>query len=248
MDDSTLNDTPEVRRNGPGMGHFYVLLALIVVMLGGIGYLFYALRGEDDSLRTQLNEASDSLAATQDKQGKALGAQLADLEVNVEKSAKKLDGLAADLDKLRKDFIEYRSGTDGRLADLTKADEELAQTLKTRTDELATQIELARAELAKEQEGIKGVITQIQDDSKYIISELGKKAEKAYMRFMERKLKKQITAVEDKVETVKGELDQRITDTQTQIATALGQVGETIKKKVEEHVKIDFVPSATDEE
>ncbi len=240
---------------GPSFGHFYVLVALILLVAGSVGYLFVALRGADANLRTELGDTAGSLEGALELQQKALQAHLADLEVNLEKSGKKLDALAAEVGKLRKDLGDYRAVVDASLAELQGKDAELAAQLKAKAEEFATQIEMTRAGFAKEQETMNTMVAQIQDDSKYIVSELGKKAEKAYMRFMERKLKKNIAAVSEKVDTVsakvdtvKGDLEQQIIATHSKIAEMVGSVGETIKQKVEEHVKIDFVPSETDEE
>lgn len=239
----------------PSFGHFYVLVALILLVAGSVGYLFVALRGADAGLRTQLGETAGTLQGALEQQQKALAAQLADLETGLEKSGKALDALAAETGKLRKELSDYRTSVDARLEALQAKDSELAAQLKARGEELATQIELTRSAFAKEQESMNTMVAQIQDDSKYIVSELGKKAEKAYMRFMERKLKKKIAAVSEKVDTVsekvdtvKGDLEQQIVATHTRITEMVGSVGETIKQKVEEHVKIDFVPSETDEE
>ena len=90
------------------------------------------------------------------------------------------------------------------------------------------------------------VVASINEDSKFIISELGKKAEKAYMKFMERKLKKQIGKVADMVDEVKGELEGKITATHDRIDKVTGELGTEIQKKVEERVNIEFVPSASD--
>ncbi len=240
---------------GPSFGHFYVLVALILIIGGSVGYLFVALRGADDGLRTEIGHSSGNLQAALEQQQKTLKAHLVDLEVSLEKNGKKVDGLAADLGKLRGELGTMQAAMDARFEELKVKDAELAAQIQQKSEELATQIELVKAGFAKEQESMHTMVAQIQDDSKYIVSELGKKAEKAYMRFMERKLKKKITAVSEKVDvvsekvdTVKGDLETQIVATHTKIAEMAGTVGETIKAKVEEHVKIDFVPSEMDEE
>jgi hypothetical protein len=256
MDERTVKQSAEgpVGR-GPSFGHFYVLVALILIIAGSVGYLFVALRGADDRLRTDLGDTAGTLQAALEQQQKTLKAHLVDLDVSLEKTGKKVDGLAADLGKLRGELGTMQTAMDARFAELQTKDTELAAQLQAKSEELATQIEVVRAGFAKEQESMNTMVAQIQDDSKYIVSELGKKAEKAYMRFMERKLKKKISAVSEKVDTVsekvdtvKGDLEQQIIATHTKITEMAGTVGETIKKKVEEHVKIDFVPSEMDEE
>ena len=250
MDEQTVKAKPSATPSGkgPAFAHFYVLLTLILLVAGGFIYMVLELQGKDNTIRDDLTAVNTALAGSQEKLGKKLGVHLADLEVTLDANHKQLDVLRGDVDKLRAEFVEYRTTSETRLTDLSKALEEQHQELTARVAELKDGIALVRADFGKETETIRGTVNQIQDDSKFIISELGKKAEKAYMRFMERKLKKQITAVSEKVDDVKGNLEQQITSTRDEIARMAGDVGESIKKQVEEHVKIDFVPSATDEE
>jgi predicted nucleic acid-binding Zn-ribbon protein len=250
MDEQTVKAKPSatLTRKGPAFAHFYVLLTLVIMVAGGFVYMVLELQGKDNILRDDLTSVNIAHADSQEKLGKKLSVHLADLEVTLDANRKQLDVLRGDVDKLRAEFVEYRTTSETRLSDLDKGLEEQRQELVARTTELKDGIALARADFGKETETIKGTVNQIQDDAKFIISELGKKAEKSYMRFMERKLKKQITAVSEKVDDVKGNLEQQITSTRDEIANMAGNVGESIKKQVEEHVKIDFVPSATDEE
>lgn len=256
MEERTVNES----RGGPvgrspSFGHFYVLVALVLLVAGSVGYLFVALRGADDGLRSEMGETAGNFQGALELQQKTLQANLADLEVSLTKTGKELASLTTEVGKLRGDLGSFRTTVDARLEELNGKNAQLATQLKAQGEKFATQIEVVRAGFAKEQESMNTMVAQIQDDSKYIVSELGKKAEKAYLRFMERKLKKKITAVSEKVdtvsekvETVRGDLEQQIVATHTKIAEMAGAVGETIKQKVEEHVKIDFVPSEMDED
>jgi HAMP domain-containing protein len=248
MDETTVRAGADRKTSRPGFAHFYSLVALILLVAGGMAYLFVQLKGADQTVRQELGESATQLTVALDQQQKVLKGHLSDLEVTLQETRKELGKLSSEVGQLRKEMADHKAAMTLRLDALEAKDLELAQALKTEAAALAEKVEVARAEFAKDQEGIKTVVAQIQDDSKYIVGELGKKAEKAYLRFMERKLKKQIGAVSDKVDTVKGDLEQQIVATQTKIQEMAGSVGETIKKKVEEHVKIDFVPSQMDED
>jgi chromosome segregation ATPase len=256
MDERTVNQrTGGPVGRGPSFGHFYLLVVLILIVAGSVGYLFVALRGADDGIRTELGDSATNLQAALEQQQKTLRVNLGELEVSLEATSKKVDGLASELGKLRGDLGTMRAGLDGRFEELSAKDAKLAVQLQAKSEELSTQIGVVQSGFAEEQKSMKAVVTQIQDDSKYIVSELGKKAEKAYMRFMERKLKKKISAVSEKVDTVsekvdtvKIDLEQQIGATHTKIAEMVGTVGETIKAKVEEHNKINFVLSETDKD
>ncbi len=248
MDETTANARSDRGASGPRFAHFYTLVALILLVAGGMAYLFVQLKGADQAVRQELGDSATQLSGVLDQQQKVLKGHLSDLEATLQETRKEFSKLGTEVSQLRKELADHKAALALRLEALDAKDLELAQALRSEAATLAEKVEVARAEFAKDQEGIKTAVAQIQDDSKYIVSELGKKAEKAYMRFMERKLKKQIGAVSDKVDTVKGDLEQQIVATQTKIQEMAGSVGEAIKKKVEEHVKIDFVPSQMDED
>lgn len=235
-------------RRGPGFGHFYILLLLVVLVGGAVGYLFYTLNLTIAGLETKLADVQQALSDDQASQAKKLKRGIGDLEIALEETNKRLGALSAALNDDRAALVDYRTQTDKALADIGKSLEDQTRALADLSTELTGKIEAGKAEFAEKNEQMNTVVAQIQDDSKYIIGELGKKAEKAYLRFMERKLRKKITGVSEKVDGVKGELELQIAATQERITEIAGGIGEEIKKKVEDHVKIDFVPSASDEE
>ncbi len=255
MTDNALETTPATREtkpprrgNAPTFGHFYVLLGFLVLTVGGAAYLFVTQSKRADELQTQLDGARKELKEAQETQDRSLAGQLADLEAALGTTDKKAAALAGELEGLRQGFVDYKTQTDTTLADLRKGIDEQNKALAATAADLNGKIETARADFTRQVEETRTDVTQIKEDSKYIISELGKKAEKAYMKFMERKLKDQIAEVGTKVDTVKGELETQIQETRGRMDELALSMGQEIKKKVEEHVKIDFVPSATEEE
>jgi F0F1-type ATP synthase membrane subunit b/b' len=255
MSENELETAPATREarpprcgNGPTFGHFYVLLFFFVAAVGGAAYLIITHSNRLDELKVQLDAARQELKEAQETQGRSLSGQLSDLETALGTTDKKLVALGGEVEGLRQGFVDYKTQTDTTLADLRKGIDEQNKALAAATADLNTKIDTARADFTRQVEETRTDVTQIKEDSKYIISELGKKAEKAYMKFMERKLKDQIAEVGTKVDTVKGELETQIQDTRTRVEEIAVSMGQEIKKKVEEHVKIDFVPSATEEE
>jgi len=238
----------KVRRSGPSFGHFYTLLVLVILVTGAAVFMFMTMSDSIVNLETRLSEVHETLKDSQTRQGKKLKSQLGDFEVALGETNKRLAALSASLEEDRAQLMEFRTTTNGKLAELAKSLDDQAKALVDLSAEMSDKIELARSEFAEKHEKMNGIVVQIQEDSKFIISELGKKAEKAYMRFMERKLRKKIGAVSDKVDDVKTDLEQQIVSTRATIEEMAGNLDEEIKTKVEKHVKIDFVPSASDEE
>lgn len=236
------------RRQGPGYPHFVVLLLLVLAALGGTVYLYLSTGSELAALGEQLTARAAEGTAELGKVDKKLRARLNDLEVTLQESRRLLDSLNGELVKTRAEMAERKTVVDNRLDEMTRQADELAKTLDSRLADMSDKLQMARAELGQKQEELTTKVTALDNDAKYIISELGKKAEKAYMVFMERKLEKKITGVSEKVETVKEELAAEIASTRDQVIKLAGNVGDQIKKKVEEHVKIDFVPSASDQD
>ncbi|MBM4353832.1 MAG: hypothetical protein FJ109_08560 [Deltaproteobacteria bacterium] len=255
MTDNDLDNRPETRAarpprtgTGPTFGHFYVLLFFTVAAIAAAAYLFVGQDSQIEDLVTRLDGARKELGEAQESQGRSLNGQLADLEAALGATDKKLAGLASEVEGLRQGFVDYKTQTDATLADLRKGIDEQNKALAGAAADLNAKIEAARADYTRQFEETRADVVQIKEDSKYIISELGKKAEKAYMKFMERKLKDQIVEVGTKVDTVKGELESQIQLTRSRVEEIAVSMGQEIKKKVEEHVKIDFVPSTTEED
>jgi hypothetical protein len=236
------------QRKVPSFGHFYTLLALILIIVGGVGLLYHKIGLDNQELRDQLADLNAVLKTAQEKQGKKLSGQITAVDVALEESNKRISALQEVLDQSRTDFVEFRTATEKTLGEIHKQQEDIRKAMALSSEELGVKIEQNKAEFARRQEGFDTVVAAINEDSKFIISELGKKAEKAYMKFMERKLKKQIGKVADMVDEVKGELEQKIVSTHERIDKVTGELGTEIQKKVEERVNIEFVPSSSDGE
>jgi DNA anti-recombination protein RmuC len=232
----------------PGFGHFYILLAVLAVLALAAGFMAYAFHTRVGELEGQLADVHKTLREAQAKLSRELNARLAEGEAALDDTNKRLGGLSNSLQQDRAELVDHKTATDKRFADVTRSFEEQANALAEAKTEILDKLDVTRNELTKKQTEMAGIIAQIQDDSKYIIGELGKKAEKAYLRFMERKLKEEIGEVSVKVDDVKGTLQEAIQATANRIDLIMGTLDNTIKKKVEDHVKIDFVPSASDQE
>jgi chromosome segregation ATPase len=239
-------------RPAPSFAHFYILLALVLIAVGGAGYIFTLTYGQladlSDTLGRSEVKAADSLSEVVDAmKGRLDGLDGTDAQLRAD-----LARLRTELDTTRQQIVALESKLSGQITEVKKSVDDLSAAVETARGEFGSKLDTVKTELGQKHEQMAGKLTQLNDDSQYIISELGKKAEKAYLKFMERKLKKKINAVSEKVDTVKGDLEQQLASTQTRIEEVATDIGktmtETIKKKVDEHVNIEFVPSTNDEE
>lgn len=232
----------------PTFRHFYVLLGLLILLLLGLAAGMYHLKSADSKFEIDLTNVGRAFREAQEAQGRTLSDRITQLESRLDATMKKLEAVSKSLDDTRAELVEFRTKAQTSLADLGKGLEDQAKALTDGKQELNRRIEETRSAFETKQAETETVVKQLKSDAEFIISELGKKAEKAYLLFMERKLKKEISAVSDKVDTVKTELEEEIFSTHRRIEEVAGGLGETIKKHVEERVKIEFVPSATAEE
>jgi uncharacterized protein (DUF3084 family) len=232
----------------PTMGHFYALIVALVVVLAAAGFMFYMLSSKLSGTEEKLSTETVKETGERSAQDKVLDSRVGALESAMTEAAKKIGGLTTTLDATRKELADLKNQTDQRLTELAAKMDENARATQAAIADLGKKIEDTRTEFAAKTDEINATLTRVKEDSQFIIAELGKKAEKAYMRFMERKLDEKITAVDAKVDTVKGDLEQQIGLTKQRIEQVVADMGQSIKKTVEESVKIDFVPSASDKE
>ena len=257
--EDTLNNEPTEAfassavppNKGPGYPLFVGLLILVVFLGAGLGFVYNsfsnrvsdlekALQTMEEKSATQLNQA----VGTVNEQLTALDAQ--DQALRTAELPKRDKEIKA----LREEVLELKTHLTKELADLDTLTKDRLKTLETRLLELDDKLAQATVEWTTKQDEFVTTVSGIKKDSDYIIEELGKKAEKAYMKFMERKLRKKITAVSEDVKTVKGDLETRIAQTERkvdEVAEGLTKkVESTVKKQVKEHNTSGFEPSVQD--
>lgn len=239
-------------RPGPAFSHFYVLLALVLISVGGAGYVFTTMYAQMTDLKDALQHTELKSSDARTEMVDAMKTRLDSLDALDAQLKADLARLRGDLDATRTLLVALDNKLAGQMTDIKKSIEDLTAALESTKGDFGTKLETARTELGQKHDQMAGKVAQLHDDSQYIISELGKKAEKAYLKFMERKIQKKIDKVSEKVDTVKGDLEQQIVTAKTRIeavAVDLGKaMNDSIKKKVEEHVNIEFVPSTNDQE
>lgn len=232
----------------PTFGHFYVMLAVLLIAIAAAAAMFIMAWGRMGDLDKALKDTTAAEADARSAQVKTLENRTAALESGLADAVKRVAALESLLAATRKELVEARTEADRRLTELGKSLEDQARALEEAGVKLNGRIDETRTEFTKKTDDMNLALAKLQEDSTFIINELGKKAEKAYMRFMERKMNEKITEVSTKVDTVKTDLEDQITTTRQRIEQVVSDMGQSIKKTVEDTVKIDFVPSTTDDE
>jgi len=245
-----MSDYDEMKTGGvaPTLKHVYGLVAAIVVLLLAGGFMFYWVGARLSEADARLSDAVGKETTIRTDEARSLDARVVALETAMTEAAKKIAGLSTTLDATRKELLAAKTDADRRFTELSAKLDDQARQAQAALDAVAKKLEETRTELTQKTDEMNATLTRVKEDSQFIIAELGKKAEKAYMRFMERKLDEKITAVDTKVDGVKGDLEQQISFTKQRIEQVVADMGQSIKKTVEEQVKIDFVPSASDKE
>ncbi len=257
--EDTLNNAPTEEfsssavppRKGPGYPLFVGLLILVVFLGAGLGFVYNTFSSRVSDMEKTL-QAMEEKAATQLNQAVvAVNEQLTALEAEDQAlRTAELPKRDRELKALREEVLELKTNLTKELADLDTLTKDRLKTLEARLIELDDKLAKASVEWTTKQDEFTTTVAGIKKDSDYIIEELGKKAEKAYMKFMERKLRKKITAVSEDVKTVKGDLETRIAQTERkvdEVAEGLTQkVESTVKRQVKEHNTIGFEPSVQD--
>ncbi len=227
-----------------------VAVPALLVGLGGLLFSHTRLQQHADLL----DRRSRDLTATHEAALATLSSRLDAHHAGLETAAGILEQLERKVKDLDGQLSALSSDTNNRLAELDRSMKTLILErivpLEEHLREVDDRLKVTREEFQKKQDASAEVVERISKDSEFIIGELGKKAEKAYLTFMERKLKKQISEVADDVTGAREEFRTGLADTQQRLT----QLGRDIERRVQTSVRnevrkentIDFEPAEKD--
>jgi uncharacterized phage infection (PIP) family protein YhgE len=229
------------------------LVVAIVALLASLGGLFFA-HTRVQTLSDLLDRRNRDLAAGHESALTTLSGRLDAHHAGLETAAGAVEQLERKVKDLDGQLAALSSDTNNRLAELDRSVKNLIleriAPMEEHLREVDDRLKVTREEFQKKQDASAEVVERISKDSEFIIGELGKKAEKAYLTFMERKLKKQISEVADDVSGAKEEFRTGLADTQQKL-TQLGRdidrrVQTSVRKEVRKENTIDFEPAEKD--
>ncbi len=247
LDDNEL--TP--RKGAPVLLWVFVIFTL--ALAGGLAVLGYysmnlskridGLEGEKKTMEADMTKASQSSKA----EDGLLADRIRAVEDRLPGIDERIGEVAEALETFKKEVKIAQVEADQKLTalkeqlDLKESNlTQLISQVRTDLDRTKQDADLQRKTYAKQ-------VGQVSEDFEYIKEELGKKAEKAYLRFLKRDLNKKIDGIAKDVVTVRTDLETKLTETEQRVAKKFDeldtQVEATVEKKVEKATAMDFVPT-----
>ncbi len=220
----------------------YALVAVVVLLTVALIGIAMSFNGKIGTLNGELTAAQQAQKVTESQLADAVK-QINDQIVALDKrdqelalETKKVKEALAEADTR---FGEYKTAQETRLAELLKSLEEIQVALRTTGKELDSKLQAAKQEMGTKNEEIDTKVTDLKKDKEFLVTELAKKAEKAYVNFVEKKLNKQIGEVSGRLD----EVDGKVVDTQNRLDKMGSDMNKAIKDQVDEKVKLDFQPA-----
>lgn len=217
-------------------------LILIVVLAACLIFVWiqgYRTASRLDELSKKLTAESEAVRADVSRLDKDLSALSAKVET-IAGAATKLSESLTNVEKaLGRNVVETQEKLEQLKAEQGKTIAQVSDGVGVVTEDLRVLKEASESERSRMQKKL-GLVN---DDFNYIKEELGKKAEKSYLKFLKRDLMSEITGVSENLETYKTEVEGKFQAADQKIQV----LGDTIETKISDKVKqasrLDFVAS-----
>jgi len=256
FDDIDLSDEMDggdviAPKRAPALLWVFVIISL--ALAGGLavlGYYSVNLSRRIDALDAEKKTLAADMAKAS-KASKAEDGRLADRVRAVEDRLPDIDErigeVAEALETFRKEVKIAGVEADQKIAGVKEQLDLKESNLTRLVGDVRTDLERTKQDTELQRKTYEKQVGQVNDDFEYIKEELGKKAEKAYLRFLKRDLHKKMDGIAADVVKVRGDLETKITETEERVTMKLDeldtQVEETVEKKVEKATAMDFVPT-----
>ncbi|MFH1529390.1 MAG: hypothetical protein ABIK09_01505 [Pseudomonadota bacterium] len=251
IDLSEERDDVAPRKGAPALVWVFVILTL--ALAGGLavlGYYAMNLSKRIDGLETE-KKAMEGDIAKSSLSSKSEDGRLADRIRAVEDRLPGVDErtgeIAEALETFRKEVRVSDAEAEQKLAALKEQLDLKESNLAQLVGQVRTDLDRTRQDADLERKTYAKQVGQVNDDFEYIKEELGKKAEKAYLKFLKRDLNKKIDGIAKDVVNVRSDLETKITETEQRVAKKFDdldtQVEATVERKVEKATAMDFVPT-----
>ncbi len=246
----SVGDIPSVPGGGNFSGPWIVIWLALFLNLGLFGFLFLQHR----KLAEQVHEAKREWTQTRLADQERLEARISALEDDMRAAANHIQNLQQKNRELGDLVVANHTAVVNRLAEVDRSINQLTlervTPLEERVKEFDQRLRVTRDEFQDQVTAQSQVVERISKDSEFIIQELGKKAEQAYLLFMERKLRRQIGQVGESLDEVREEFRAGLTKTEGQLEQLSRdidrRVQSTVRREVKKETTIDFEPAEMD--
>jgi flagellar basal body-associated protein FliL len=257
FDDIDLSDEMETRdASAPKKGAPALVWVFVIIILGlaagtaVLGYYAMNLSKRIDGLETE-KQTMEADMAKASQASKAEDGKLADrlraVEARLPGIDERIGEVAEGLETFRKEIKVAQAEADQKLAAVKEQLELKESNLTQLIGQVRTDLDRTKQDAEIQRKTYATQVGQVNEDFEYIKEELGKKAEKAYLKFLKRDLTKKIDGIAKDVVTVRADLEDKLTQTEQRVAKKFDEldtkVEVTVEKKVEKATAMDFVPT-----
>ncbi len=251
IDLSEERDDIAPKKGAPAL--VWVMVIVLLALAAGTAVLGYyamnlskridGLEADKTTMAAEMAKASQSSKAEDGK----LATRVADIESRLPGIDERIGEVAEALETFRKEVKVAQAEADQKLAGLKEQVDLKESNLTQLIGQVRTDLDRTKQDAEVQRKTYATQVGQVNEDFEYIKEELGKKAEKAYLRFLKRDLNKKIDGIAKDVVTVRSDLETKITETESRVTKKFDeldtQVEATVEKKVEKATAMDFVPT-----
>jgi len=239
------------RKGAPAL--LWVFLAITLVLAAGLAVLgYYAM-----DLSKRIDGLADEKAALEQDMGKAslsskaedgrLADRISAIETRLPGIDERIGEVAEALETFKREVKVAGAETDQKLVTLREQLDLKGTNLSQLIGQVSTDLVQTKQGAEMDRKSYESRVSQVTEDFEYIKEELGKKAEKAYLRFLKRDLNKKIDGIAKDVVLVRTDLESKITESEVRVTQRFDEmdtkVETTVEKVVEKATKMDFVPT-----
>jgi DNA anti-recombination protein RmuC len=237
------SDNPSLVPQDSGTNHLALgglLLAVLVAV--GLFFLWQVQRSSNEGLTKALADETASRKISEE----ALKKQFSEFGQRLELVSASAQKLAEDKDALEKALALNKEELAAKVEELRQTARQEIAAVGEGVNSVKDDFRNLRETSDTEKGRMNKKLTQVDDDFNYIKDELGKKAEKSYLKFLKRDLMNEIGQVSENLDSYKTEVDGKLKTTDEKLQLMGSALEQRVDRKVGEATKLNFV--TTDEE
>ena len=250
-DEMNGGDAPRAKKGAPALVWVFVVISL--ALAGGLALLGYSAMNLSKRI-DGLESDKVAMAAELAKSSQASQVEDGRLEDRVRKVEGRLSGIderigevLEALEGFKREVKVAQAEADQKLAGLKDQLDLKESNLTQLVGQVRTDLDRTKQDADLHRKTYATQVGQVSDDFEYIKEELGKKAEKSYLRFLKRDLTKKMDGIAKDVVQVRTDLEEKISETEVMVTKKFEEFDTSVEAKVEKTVEkataMDFVPT-----